>query len=270
MINIEEIVNLIKQYNALGLAEVINYDKLNLYAITHHSTFIEGSTLTEIETRLLLDEGLTPKGKPLEHSLMTKYHHNALLFILEQAKDKAAIDVDFVKAINGRVLKSTGAYYKTILGEVDSSKGEFRLSNVSAGTRYFVNYSKVPSLTKKLCQELNEQLFAATTIEEQLYLAFDAHFDLVSIHPFYDGNGRTSRLLMNYIQAYFNLPLALVFKEDKADYFEALEKTRNEESLTWFRQFMLGQYKRYLTDEIRKFKDLNNTEKKGSGFSFIF
>ena len=50
------------------------------------------------------------------------------------------------------------------------------------------------------------------TVEEKLQLSFSTHFDLVSIHPFYDGNGRTSRLLMNFIQQYFHLPLAIVYK----------------------------------------------------------
>ena len=267
---IKKILQLISQYKTLGLSKVINYDKFNLYALTHHSTFIEGSTLTEIETQLLLDEDLTPKGKPLAHSLMTKDHHRALLFILQQAKQKTTINSAFIKKINALVLKHTGAYYKTILGEVDSSRGEYRLSNVSAGTRYFSHYSKVAILVEQLCKKLTEQLQQVQSIEAQLYLAFDAHFDLVSIHPFYDGNGRTSRLLMNYIQAYFNLPLALVFKEDKATYFEALERTRKEENLVWFRQFMLGQYEKYLTKEIQKYNDVQNSIKKGNGFSFVF
>ena len=56
------------------------------------------------------------------------------------------------------------------------------------------------------------------SLAEQLNLAFDAHFNLVGIHPYYDGNGRTSRLLMNYIQAYYGQPLAIVRSENKALY----------------------------------------------------
>ncbi|MEO6328537.1 MAG: Fic family protein [Ginsengibacter sp.] len=52
---------------------------------------------------------------------------------------------------------------------------------------------------------------------EELNTSIDAHFDLVTLHPFYDGNGRTSRLLMNYLQLQANLPMAIVFKEDKAE-----------------------------------------------------
>lgn len=266
----KELLVLLKKYQDLNLSEVVDYDKFNLYAITHHSTFLEGSTLTEIETQLLLEEGLTPKGKPLAHSLMVKDHHNALRFVLEKGKARAAIVPALVRKINAKVLKNTGSVYKTALGEVDSSKGEYRLSNVRVGDRYFVTYDKVAPLTEQLCARLNQKLAETKTVETQLLLSFDAHFDLVSIHPFYDGNGRTARLLMNFIQAYFGLPLSIVFSEDKADYFEALEQTRKKESLSYFRNFMCAQYEKYLNSEIEKYLDARDQPRKGDGFSFIF
>lgn len=266
----KELLALLKEYQDLNLSEVIDYDKFNLYAITHHSTFLEGSTLTEVETQLLLEEGLTPKGKPLAHSLMVKDHHRALQFVLEKARAKAAIAPSLVREVNSKVLKNTGSIYRTVLGEVDSSTGAYRLSNVRAGNRYFVTYDKVAPLTEQLCARLDQKLSEVDTVEAQLLLSFDAHFDLVSIHPFYDGNGRTSRLLMNFIQAYFELPLSIVFAEDKADYFEALEQTRKEEDLSCFRDFMAAQYKKYLTSEIEKYRNAQRQPRKGDGFSFVF
>lgn len=266
----KELLSLLKKYRDLNLSEVVDYDKFNLYAITHHSTSLEGSTLTEIETQLLLEEGRTPKGKPLAHSLMVKDHHNALQFVLEKARAGAAIDVALVREINARVLKNTGSVYKTALGEVDSSKGEYRLSNVRVGDRYFVTYDKVAPLAEQLCLRLNQKLAEVDTVDAQLLLSFDAHFDLVSIHPFYDGNGRAARLLMNFIQAYFELPLSIVFSEDKADYFQALEQTRKKENLSFFRDFMQAQYAKYLSSEIDKYLDARGQPRKGDGFSFIF
>lgn len=94
---------------------------------------------------------------------------------------------------------------------------------------------------------------------------------LVSIHPFYDGNGRTSRLLMIYLQLLFQLPMAIVFKEDKAEYFDALIQTRKEKDVKIFRDFMSSQYEKYLNLEITKVNDLNNNKKdKGSNYSFVF
>lgn len=267
---VESVIKLVEDYRVLNLSQVVNYDKFNHYAITHHSTVIEGSSLTSIETDLLLEQDITPKGKPLTHSLMTKDHYIALLFVLEKAKAKTSITVDLVKAINALVLKHTGAVYNTILGVVDSTKGEFRLGNVRVGNRYFANYSKVPKLTENLCTILNQRLNEATTLEVQLLLSFQAHFDFVSIHPFYDGNGRTARLLMNYIQTYFGLPLGIVFKEDKEDYIKALEQTRKKEDIAFFHNFMLKQYQKYLQSEIDNYQQAINPPKSGRKFSLVF
>jgi len=57
----------------------------------------------------------------------------------------------------------------------------------------------VVAYTTKLASSLNEKIKTVSTVQEKIEISFAAHFDLVSIHPFYDGNGRTSRLLMNYI-----------------------------------------------------------------------
>ena len=266
-----QIISLTEEFNSLQLSKNIDFDKFNEYAITHHSTTIEGSTLTETETRLLLDEGITPKGKPLLHSLMVLDHYNALLFVIQSAKEKKVISPDFIRQINAQVMKQTGTLYQTIFGELDSSKGVFRKGNVSAGNSYFVNYDKVEMLVKNLCEAIENKIKTVKTIEEKLDICFDAHFDLVSIHPFYDGNGRTSRLLMNYLQLIFHLPMAIVFKEDKAEYFDALMQTRQEKDLKIFRDFMYLQYGKYLKLEITKVQELNqNTKDKGSNYSFVF
>jgi len=266
----DKILNLLDQYRSLELSTIVDYDKFNHYAITHHSTQLEGSTLTEIETNLLLDEGKTPKGKPLLHSLMVKDHYEALQFVLKESKKERAITLDFIQQINAEVLKSTGAKYNTPLGEVNGAEGEFRKGNVRAGNRYFATYDKVPALTTALCKKAQEALPLASHTEQQLNLSFDAHFDLVSIHPFYDGNGRTARLLMNYIQARFHLPLSIVFFEDKVDYIEALEQSRKQESLLPFREFMLEQYEKYLQVEIDRYLESKRPPKPGGGYSLVF
>jgi Fic family protein len=79
---------------------------------------------------------------------------------------------------------------------------------------------------------------------------------LVSIHPFGDGNGRISRLLMNYILAYFDLPLTIVFKEDRIKYIDALEASRNNEQITIFFKFMFAQYKKFIKKELKILKSV--------------
>ena len=271
----DDISILLSRYKELSLKDVLDHERFNEYAIVHHSSSIEGSTLTEVETRLLLEEDITPKGKPLIHSLMVKDHFAALRFVLEAAAAKKGISVDFIQKINSLVMKNTGSIYNTIFGEIDASKGMFCKGNVSAGGSYFPNYDKVIPYTINLVIHLDDNLSKVQGDEELLKLSFSVHFDLVSIHPFYDGNGRTSRLLMNYIQAYHGLPLAIVFKEDKADYYVALQETRKQEDMQIFYAFMFGQYRKFLEQEIESYtkamsQNVDPKKEKGSGYSLFF
>lgn len=256
---------LIQKYKDLKLDDVLDYTKFNLISISHHSTRIEGSTLTEIETQVLLNDGLTPKGKPLTHSLMVKDHYDALIFIIEQARNKRPIYLEFIQEINAHVMKNTGNLYNTVFGQVDASKGMFRKGNVSAGVSYFPNYDKVINLTTNLIASINDKMkLQNISLQDKINLAFDAHYHLVSIHPFYDGNGRTSRLLMNYILSYYNFPLTIVNSENKQDYIQSLVDTRKNEDLSFFRNFMNKEYSSFLTMEIQKFqKEINPKNKKG-------
>ncbi len=263
------ILELLSEYKRLQLKEVIDHEKFKLISIDHHSTRIEGSTLTEVEAQVLINEGKTPKGKPLEESLMVTDHHAALLFVLESALEKKSISVLLIQAINALVMHGTGKIYNTMLGSVDSRTGAFRKGNVTAGISYFPNFDKVERLTIELAAKLNESLKKPLTPEEQLNLSFDAHFNLVSIHPFYDGNGRTSRLLMNYIQAYFELPLAIVYSENKVEYIQALIDTREKEDIKIFRDFMFGEYTALLKGELERFKEMERPSR-GKGFRFLF
>jgi len=267
---LNSINDILKKWDDLHMQEILDFEKSNHYAIVHHSTTIEGSTLTETESQLLLDEGITPKGKPLTHSLMNIDHLDALRFVIQSANEKMEIAPAFIQAMNAKVMRQTGGIYNTALGTVDASAGGFRKGNVRAGNSYFVNYDKVPGLVDQLCKTLNKKILNIIQPLDQLNLSFDAHFDLVTIHPFYDGNGRTSRLLMNFIQKYFGLPLGIVYKEDKAEYFEALIKSRENEDLSYFRNFMMEHYKRFLIAEMDQFN--KGIYKKGgtSGFSLIF
>ncbi len=247
----------------MELQKVVDFEEFSRIAITHHSTSIEGSTLTLEETTLLITEGITAKGKPMSHHQMVSDHYNALLFCLNEAKEKIKITPSLLKQINALVNKNTGQARNTALGACDDTKGDFRLGNVSAGTTYFVNYDKVPQLASELCEKLQSKIDLVKTVQEVYQLSFDAHYYLVAIHPWFDGNGRTARLLMNFIQAYHGKPLSLVFTEDKADYIRALNSTRTEDDLDIFRKFLCGQHIKYLQQEIEKF------QKKDKGISFL-
>lgn len=85
----------------------------------------------------------------------------------------------------------------------------------------------------------------ATTFREQYELSFNAHLNLVTIHPWVDGNGRTARLLMNYIQFGYHLFPTKIFKEDREEYILSLRQCQDKETNQPFLDFMVGQLKNH-------------------------
>lgn len=251
-----KIQQLAKEYQKIAKG-VINYERYTWYAISHHSTAIEGSTLTVKQSIDLLEFGKTAANKPLQDHLMLMDYFNALKYTLgvaNETKPVIFISVNLLKTIASKVKLNTGEIVNSALGTFDTAKGDFRLCSVRAGSRLFPECRKVPDLVKKLCNSLTIDMVKAKTFEEKCNLSFRAHFELVSIHPFGDGNGRTSRLLMNFIQAHFNLPLGIVYKQDRLKYIEALESARRNEDITPFLKFMYSQYAKFLKEEITRLK----------------
>ena len=99
------------------------------------------------------------------------------------------------------------------------------------------------------------------SIDELYRLTFDAHYNLVSIHPWADGNGRMARLVMNMLQFEFGLIPAKILKDDKEEYIKSLIATREEENLEIFSDFMTSMMEKNLTDEIEAYiKSIGESE----------
>lgn len=262
-----EIEELYKEFQQLGISQSVDYEKYYLYSLIAHSTAIEGSTLTESEAQMLFDEGLTAKGKPLVYHLMNEDLKKAYELAKEKAKCKEPINSAFLQKLNATLMRTTGSTYNVMGGSFDSSKGEFRLCGVTAGVggRSYMSYQKVPAKVDELCALLQEKQKAVETFREQYELSFNAHLNLVTIHPWVDGNGRTARLLMNYIQFCYNLFPTKIFKEDREEYISVLRQSQEEETNLPFLGFMAVQLKKSLSLEIERFK---TSQKRG--FSFLF
>lgn len=263
----DEVDLLVKEYNDLNISDSIDYSKFYLYSIISHSTAIEGSTLTEAETLILLDEGLTAKGKPLIHHLMNQDLRDAYNFAFDAALKKSPITPELLKQLGSFVMKSTGSIYTGISGQWDSSKGDYRLHGVSAGFggKSYVNFKKVPELIDQFCAEITRRLGQVKTLKEILTLSFDAHLNLVTIHPWGDGNGRMARLIMNCIQIFHQQIPSKIFREDKAEYILSLRNSQDSNTPEAFRSFMQIQTIKMLKEEISNFRQ---SQKKG--FSFMF
>lgn len=258
---------LIGRYKELGIDQQIDYDKFYLYSLITHSTAIEGSTITELENQIMFDHGISIKGKSLEEQSMNLDLKNAYDKAIELAKNHTPITIDLLISLSALVMKNTGKEYKTILGDFSSAKGQLRLLNVTAGIggRSYMNYSKVPTKLTEFCDLLNVARKDAIkkSITEQYNLSFDAHFNLVTIHPWADGNGRMARLIMNMLQFEFGLIPTKIHKEYKEDYIKALVATREEENLDIFRIFMTKMMEENLSTEIESYlKSIDDTRYK--------
>ena len=118
-----------------------------------------------------------------------------------------------------------------------------------------MSYLKVPDKLAAFCEELNKrrQAINASDIASVYDLSFWAHFELVSIHPWADGNGRTCRLLMNLLQWEFGVLPTKVLKEDKAEYIQALIDTREQEDINIFLDCMARHHCQHLASDIAQY-----------------
>lgn len=252
-----------EQYISQRIMDSIDYEKFCMISIVYNSSKIEGCSLTETDTKVLLENNITAHGKPLTDHLMVKDHFNAFVNIKQDAIKKRKLSIEFIQEINALVMKSTGAMNNTISGSFDTSKGDLRLAQVYVDKKYFPDFKKVPNLLDDLVKNVNDRIDKVVD-DEIIKLSADIHFNFVNIHPFGDGNGRTARLLMNYIQLYHNEPLIKIFTEDRAEYIDSLNETEEKKDLNIFRGFICHQQIKFYESELSKFR------KSKSGFTLLF
>ncbi|MDE5811258.1 MAG: Fic family protein, partial [Muribaculaceae bacterium] len=256
-LEIEEVMRL---YCASGIEQQVDYQKFYLYSIVTHSTAIEGSTVTEIENQLLFDEGIPSNKRSINEQMMNVDLKDAYLQAFKLCTgNKVRFSVALLQELAAIVMRRTGSEYSTIAGRFDSSKGEFRLCNVSAGVggRSYLAYNKVAAAVINFCDWLNQELsnIDGNDVAACYRLSFEAHFKLVTIHPWVDGNGRMSRLVMNMIQRQLGLVPSIVRKEDKGEYIQSLIDSRSNEDSTIAQDTMLSQHIENLRRRIIEYHD---------------
>lgn len=256
------LVELLNQHKALGITEQIDFKKFYLYSIIAHSTAIEGSTVTEVEAQLLFDEGITSSKRTIQEQMMNLDLKAAYEYGMKWIQQHDPITVEWLISLAAKVMQHTGNEYSAMAGSFSAAKGELRKLNVSAGLGgpSYMSYQKVPSRLAAFCEELNSRRASVDKTDPcAIYdLSFWAHYELVTIHPWADGNGRTSRLLMNLLQMEYDLLPVRVLKEDKADYIQALADTRENEDICIFLDCMTRLHIEHLRSDIEQF--LKSTE----------
>ena len=201
-----------------------NYNQAFEIEYTHNSTAIEGNTLSLIQTKALLEDQISVGGKRLREIYEIVNHNKAYQYV------KSCIDEG--KPLNEKRVKDMHA----ILMENIMIGGIYRNVDVYiSGARHT---PPSPNEANKQVKNFYADLPDKKTKMNEIELAAWTHAEFVKIHPFVDGNGRTSRLIMNYqLMAHDFLPISIA-KESRLEYFEALESYAVDADLKPFVDFI--------------------------------
>ena len=211
---LEEKKALLDQHRPLPKALVRNLDEWFRVELTYTSNAIEGNTLTRRETALVVEKGLTVGGKSLTEYLEATNHAYAIDWVRARVKRKPH-DVDERDILQTHAL--------VLKGIDDLNAGRYRNIGVRiAGSAVVLpNAINVPDLMKEFAEWLTKSFGL-----HPVALASEAHYRLVTIHPFVDGNGRTARLLMNMLLLMNGYPCAIIRKSERLKYIGSLEKAQ--------------------------------------------
>lgn len=205
---------LLDRRRPLPPALVDNLEAWYRVELTYTSNAIEGNSLTRRETALVLEKGLTVGGKSLREHLEAANHGAAIDWIRERVRQRpATFSERDVLTIHELILK----------GNDDFNAGRYRniAVRISGSTVVLPNPAKVPSLMSDFSDWL-----AGSGREHPVARAAEAHYRLVTVHPFVDGNGRTARLLMNLLLLKAGYPPAIIQKRERLAYLGAPEKAQ--------------------------------------------
>lgn len=219
-----QLKNTVAERRAKLPAEVLSgFDNSFNIEYAHNSTAIEGNTLTLIQTKAIIEDGLSVGGKMLREIYEVANHAKAFAYVQNRVAEGKPLDENTVKDIHALLMENiqVGGVYRNV--EVRITGAGYKPPVPSEMYRQIKNF--FADLPYK--NDLNAIEFAAWT-----------HAEFVRIHPFTDGNGRTSRMIMNY-QLLSNgfLPVSIA-KENRLEYFEALETYAVDGNLTPFTEMI--------------------------------
>ena len=182
---------------------------------TYNSNSIEGNTLTLQETKMVIEDGFTIKGKSLREHFEVVNHQEAIEFVESLASNEYVLNKLDILSIHHLVLQKI---------EKDFA-GKYRTSGVRISGANFVppNALKVDEFVGELIDFVNDSE-VDILIRSAIF-----HHRFVWIHPFFDGNGRTARLLLNLILMKSGFPPAIILKNDRKKYYDALNQANNQD-----------------------------------------
>ncbi|MBD2862443.1 Fic family protein [Paenibacillus oceani] len=208
----------------LPSAAVRNLDEVYRVEWTYNSNAIEGNTLSLLETKLVLEQGLTIGGKKLREHFEVINHSEAISYVQDIVHRSIELTEHVIKSVHQLVLTNID----------DANAGHYRTIHmfISGSQHTPPHYTLVQEQMEQLVQWYEEH----KDILHPVNLAAEFHFKFVYIHPFSDGNGRTARLLMNLILMKHGYPPAIVkaASEARLNYYESLEEASKNGNLNPF------------------------------------
>ena len=209
---------------------------------TFDSNAIEGSTLTLGETIFFLQEGLTVEGKPLKDFLDARNHAEAIDMLFDVVAQKRDISESLIKEINALLLvgvKSTPAIDASGQRvQKPATPGQYKsqpnhVLQQDGSIHHYIEPLQVPLEMQQLCEWVNQN----SSQSHALIVASIAHYNMVRIHPFDDGNGRGARILMNLVLLTQGYTPVIVRNAKRRDYLQTLAKADSGELIP-FLQFI--------------------------------
>ncbi|MEO1295964.1 MAG: Fic family protein [Cyanobacteria bacterium J06636_16] len=247
-------------FRPLPAAVVAELKQLFDVRFTYNSNAMEGNTLTQSETQLVLEKGITVGGKTLREHLEVVGHRDAIAYIesLSQ-KDKAIKD----KAISEWEIRQI---HSVLFNTIDRAEaGRYRQLDVkAAGT----DYTYPPHyVLAELMAEFVGWLNAEETYQlHPVTYAAEAHCRFVSVHPFRDGNGRTGRLLMNLLLLRQGYPVVVISNQQRSAYIEALVQAQQHDNLSGLQELLLESTQTSLVEVLRVVVTAIESQGKGKAF----
>ena len=211
----------IRKSNSENLFDNFNKDFEIDYA--HNSTAIEGNTLTLIETKVLLEDEISVGNKSLREIYEVVNHNKAFAYVKKCISENKPLDENIVKDVHSILMENIliGGVYRNVEVRITGAKLK-------------------PPVPSELYYEIKEFFNNLDSIVDlnPIELAAWTHAEFVKIHPFVDGNGRTSRLIKNYQLMRNGFLPESVNKEDRLEYFNYLEEYAVNSNLELFADFV--------------------------------
>ena len=221
------------------------YIKYNEVLFSTQSCAIEGNSFSVDDTRELKEKGLgmIPAGKTLFEAFEMLDHFEAFEYMMQNTQHP--IDEELLKEINRRVTRHTLSYHAP-----EAIAGEYTTTDMTAGDTVFGNHKELIARVPKLLESTEEAIVAANVHPMILAARFHGFYEY--LHPFRDGNGRTGRLVSNYILLRMGHPLLIIPSENRKEYIAALRMIRTEATDEHLIRFFFKMATRRMDEELKQ------------------